>query len=211
MLRTTKEERLLGYITKKCLDNNVKIHYIPNKYVLTNGHKVSGYFHDKTKNDLSIRVASDRQDFIEVLAHEYCHLTQYLDGFFNDESIQFATHNYDEWLLEKAEYKDDVVDEMTKAFQYLEWENEGRTIKLMDFFNMDYDKSLYIKKANVYILSYEVIARHRKWPEVFRPYEFTPLLNMVSGANLIPKKDFGNLPKHFEEVFVESLYKNDFE
>ncbi len=72
---TDKEIRFVKWVKKQCRMYGVTCSLRNVKYLRLSGNiKCSGYFDDTTDKKPALVVAMNRQDWIEILVHEYCHL-----------------------------------------------------------------------------------------------------------------------------------------
>ena len=78
--RTDKEERFIKWVKQQCRKYGVKVKLKNVSYLRLSGNiRCSGYFDDADTDSPTLVVAMNRPDWIEILAHEYCHLTQWLE------------------------------------------------------------------------------------------------------------------------------------
>jgi len=155
---TAKEKRFVKYIKAKCKEHGVKCDLRKTKFLkLSENIKCSGYF-DETEPALV--VAMNRPDWLQILAHEYCHLTQWVDQC--DEWVNGCEGlvYVDDWLQGKR------VRNIKRYLGYsrdLELDNEKRTVALLKKWEFDLDIDEYIRKANAYVMFYNYIYHTRKW------------------------------------------------
>ena len=73
-----KEIRFIKWVKKQCKENGIKCDLRNVKYLKLSGNiRCSGYFDEESKQ---LVVAMNRPDWLGILVHEYCHLTQWTDG-----------------------------------------------------------------------------------------------------------------------------------
>jgi len=156
--RTAKETRFVKYVRKQCKLYGIKCDLRNTKYLKLSGNiQCSGYFDEQTK---VLAVAMNRADWIEILAHEYCHLTQWVEGCKEWKNGTTGVDKVDQWLSGKA------IRNIKKWLAYsrdLELDNEKRTVALMRKWGLNVDVDFYIKKANAYIQFYNYMYHSRKW------------------------------------------------
>ena len=156
--RTAKETRFVKYVRKQCKLYGIKCDLRNVKYLKLSGNiQCSGYF-DET--DMVLAVAMNRADWIEILAHEYCHLTQWVEGCKEWKTGTIGIDKVDQWLSGKA------IRNIKKWLAYsrdLELDNEKRTVALIQKWGLNVDVGFYIKKANAYIQFYNYMYHSRKW------------------------------------------------
>ena len=159
--RTDKEERFVRWVKKQCRKHGVKCKLKNVSYLRLSGNiRCSGYFDDATSDSPTLVVAMNRRDWVEILVHEYCHLTQWLD----QESIWTKAGDslplIDEWLS-GVEVPD--IEKHLGVARDLELDNEKRTVALIEKWGLNVDTKMYIKKANAYIQFYNYMYYSRKW------------------------------------------------
>jgi hypothetical protein len=156
--KTAKEQRFINMIKRNCKKYGIKCELRNVKYLKLSGNiKCSGYF-DET--DGKLVVAMNRRDWIEILAHEYCHLTQWIDGVSVYKLGGNAVSKVDEWLEGKN------IRSIKKWLGYardMELDNEKRTVALLTNWGFGLDLKLYVKKSNAYVQFYNYLYHSRKW------------------------------------------------
>lgn len=205
---------LLGHMMEELVEAGIEIHLHPAKRIASDdGGTISGGFSDEEK---LLEVAAKRDDWLLVLAHEYCHFKQWQDGIFDELEVIAAYSVFTPWLLKKRELPPEMLETFIRKMQWLEWENENRTIELLRQFRVDFDEEDYIKKVNIYLHSYELCRRTRKWHKKSL-YDVPELLELVSGDEIIGEEEWALLPEGFEALalpcyeFSESTGEDDHE
>lgn len=155
---TKKEQRFISWIKRQCKKHGIKCQLRNVSYLKIGGKiKCSGFF-DET--DGVLRVAMNRPDWIEILAHEYCHLTQWVDGIEVYRKGGNAVGKIDQWLEGKN------IRTITRWIGYardMELDNEKRTVALLKKWGFDVDVDLYIRKSNAYVQFYNYLGYTRRW------------------------------------------------
>ena len=94
--------------------------------------------------------------------HEYCHMTQWLDGIPLWKEAEEALSGMWDWLsgeeIENVEKSIDIARD-------LELDNEKRTVEMIKKWKLPIDVNEYIRKANAYVLFYNYLKKTRKWSE----------------------------------------------
>jgi hypothetical protein len=195
--RTDKEERFVRWVKKQCRKHGVKCKLKNVSYLRLSGNiRCSGYFDDATSDSPTLVVAMNRRDWVEILVHEYCHLTQWLD----QESIWTKAGDslplIDEWLS-GVEVPD--IEKHLGVARDLELDNEKRSVALMRKWNLDVDIGLYIQKANAYIQFYNYLGKTRRWSNpVNAPYGNETIRNAMPADFSMNYKKMG---KRLEKLF----------
>lgn len=191
---------LIGHMMKELVAAEVKLtFYAEKKFESSGGGMISGGFCDE---DQTIEVSAKRKDWLLIFAHEYCHFKQWQEGIFDDIEMIAAYSTFDSWLEGTRELPPKMLDGFIRKMQWLEMENEHRTLALLEEFNVDFDREEYIKKSNGYLLSYEFCKRIRKWHSKSL-YDDTGLVNLMRGDRLLKEKEFSTLPQGFEEIAIK--------
>ena len=150
--------KFINDIDKSCKANGYKLDLQNVRYIdIGDGSPSAGFFSEDLK---VVAVSLKAKDFIGILAHEYSHLTQYIE----DESLyNFYSVSYSkifEWLDGKR----------IKNIQFhldnclaLELDCEKRAVELMKTYELDVDLKDYIKRANAYMYFWKNLRFTRKW------------------------------------------------
>jgi hypothetical protein len=156
--RTQKELEFIQFVKAECKKYGVNCSLRNVNYVKLSGNIKCGGWFDETGPEL---VASlKRPDWIEILAHEYSHLTQWVENTKEWQAAMIAMPKVDDWLGGKnirniEKYLNDSRD--------LELDNEKRAVKLIKKWALDVDLDRYIRKANAYVQFYNWMKETRKW------------------------------------------------
>ena len=148
---------LVKHIKQECKNHNVTLKIGRGKTVKLDSLRVGGYFDSES---LILTAASKSTHFKTLLAHEYCHLTQYVDGFPLWDKCGDSLAK-----IEKYINGEDVpdIEEAIAISRDLELDNERRTTKLIEEYDLGIDTELYIKQSNAYILFYNYIVHSKRW------------------------------------------------
>ena len=159
--RTDKEERFIKWVKQQCRKYGVKVKLKNVSYLRLSGNiRCSGYFDDAETDTPTLVVAMNRPDWIEILAHEYCHLTQWLEK----QSIWFQAGDslpyIDEWLT-GTEVPD--IEHHLGVARDLELDNEKRAVQLIKQWGLPINTKIYTQKANAYVQYYNYLYYTRRW------------------------------------------------
>lgn len=149
-------------VRNACLENGIElllshgdVVYMPRK-----GVPVAGYFDERGK---VLAVAAGRSDWLQILAHEFSHLQQYVEGLFLIDGID-PYDELEDWYCGK----DLPLDHVAKCIDFAmacEHDAERRTVGLLCQYGMSSnDIKEYIRDANGYVLRHLYAKKHRKWP-----------------------------------------------
>lgn len=160
---TTSEKAFVDFVRSECKKHGVKIKLNNSKSLrlFDNGKivHVSGYF---SEEEMVIAVAKNHPHFVSTLAHEYCHLTQFVEqceAWTSMEKHDSSSKVWD-WLSGK---RVNNVKKHLVAVSKMELDNEKRTVKIMKQFGIEMDLSLYTQRANAYVFFYHHLYYTRKW------------------------------------------------
>lgn len=185
-----------AFVKAECRKEGVKCDLRNTQYVkISDSIKASGYF-DGTVPTLVCSMG--RGDSIEILVHEYSHLTQWREKIPLWVQSEKSMDLIDEWLSGK-EVKN--IEEHIKISRDLELDNEKRSVKIIKQFNLPINVENYIKKANSYIHFYNYMMISRRWcTPTTSPYTNKRLLEVMS-----PKfnMNYKKLSKKLEKIFTE--------
>lgn len=191
-----KEQDFIQYVKSRCKEHGVKCSLRNSKFVKMEGHvKCSGWFDEEVPE---LVVSMNRPDWIEILAHEYSHLTQFV------EQIPVWTEGVTSlpvvwaWLDGKDHPK---IDYHIDSAKELELDNEQRTVKIIQAFELNIDLDHYIKKANAYIMFYNWLKQTRRWSSPHNsPYKNQRLVDAMSSKF---NMNYNKMPKRIEKIFRE--------
>ena len=162
MSKNTNVENFIRYVESECKKHGVKVKEYKRRYIkLTDNVKCAGFFDDNTKPP-TLAYAKGREDYLELLVHEYCHMTQWLDKIPLWGIASKSNYIIGEWL-NGTEYSD-IANHIAIA-RNLELDNEIRASEMIEDYDLGVTKSEYIKTANAYIVYYNYLLISRKWSE----------------------------------------------
>lgn len=156
----------------------------------------SGYF-DGDSKVLAVATGRNESDWLGVMLHEYCHLTQWAES-------QALWHRYDEGMwgwLEGKRVRD--PEKAVRSVQALEEDCERRTIRLIQEIEAPVDLERYVRGANAYIHFHNTILETRKWyrPDVSPSDDET----ILAVANPTFDRDFTKTPKALREALLSCV------
>ena len=190
------DKEFIKHVEQECKKHNVKCILKNTKTVQLDGSsRCSGYFDEE-----SLVVAMNRPDAMQILVHEYCHLTQWVDQCeIWVHSTNYQSHDKLYRWLAGEDIKD--IEQAIAICRDIELDNEKRSVKMIKKFNLDIDIDLYIKKANAYIQFYNYLLISRRWCKPSNtPYKNNVLVEaMPIKFNMDYKKLSKKLLKIFEE------------
>jgi hypothetical protein len=191
-----KATEFIKYVKSECKKYGVVCDLRNTKYVKLSGNiKCSGYFDEEVPK---LVCSMNRPDALEILAHEFCHVTQWIDKIDLWDESGSSISLVDEWLGGKEVAN---IKKHLSVCRDLELDNEKRVIKLIKKFDLDIDADRYIKKANAYVFFYNHMANTRRWcTPKNSPYSNPRIIEKMPGYFM---KDYSVTPKKVHKVFVE--------
>ncbi len=169
----------------------------------------SGFFSDTDKK-LVVATKKDMDKWVGVLAHEFGHLMQYVEGApawtnLYLEGKDDSCSKFFNWLFDDLELHPELVDYHTNRLVELEFDAEKRSVEFIKEFDLPIDIPEYIQKANSYIWFYSVVKTQKKWCAKNKsPYDLKRVYS------LCPDKWVKN-PFKPSKKYIESCTKHCFE
>jgi len=190
-------DEFIKYVKQECKTHNIKCILKNTKTVkLTDDNdRCSGYFDEE-----HLVVAMNRPDALQILVHEYCHLTQWVEQCDTwIASVKNESHDKLYRWLAGEEVKD--IKKAINICRDLELDNEKRAIKMIKRFNLPIDIDIYIKKANAYVQYYNYLLISRKWCSPKNsPYKNNRLVELMSSKF---NMNYNKLTKKLLKAFTE--------
>lgn len=161
-------KQIIEKIRKDCEAHDISLFLVNEETVEINGIACSGVFDAKSR---SIRVATKKakQDWFEILMHEYCHMLQFVSNSkkFCDLSIFDTTITtlLDLWLDHKIELNEGQSLDIILKIIDMEKECEEMVVNLIHSEGLPIDTNRYTQKANAYLLSYLLVRTKRQWTD----------------------------------------------
>lgn len=159
-------EDFLEKVKKDCIKNDIKLFLHHEKYVVEEWGGCSGYF-DAENKMIVVATKKKKSDWLGVLAHEYCHMLQWL----RDVKVWTDCFHYgldtaeiiDLWLKGFVELTNEQKYNYIDRTIKLERDCEQRTVAVIEKYELPIEIDQYIKYANAYIGFYAAMAQYRKW------------------------------------------------
>lgn len=191
-----KAREFIKYVKEECKKYGIKCDLRRTKYVRLPGKMAcSGYFDE---GEMELVCSMNRPDSLEILAHEFAHVTQWKDQIDLWKKADVSIPKVDEWLM--GEDVPDIKKHLAVS-RDLELDNEKRAVKIIKKFSLDIDIDQYIKKANCYIHFYNRMLATRKWCAPYNsPYSNKRLIKQMPAHF---RMNYNKLPKRIEQVYIE--------
>ena len=192
-------KKLLADVAAKCVENKIELR-ITNTHAVTVDDEIitSGYF-----DDTSLVVAGGKKDWVDVLAHESCHMDQFLEReplyMHSDNSL----NDLDGWLAGKEISNTTLIKKISHIIE-MELDCEKRTVRKLKKYKIYSDTTKYIKEVNAYLFGYWATFRDRVWCPF--PYNNKKIVNKMPGK-FLPLKSYCNPVNSFLEYFPHEVRK----
>lgn len=194
---TQQELAFVNHVKKECRSRKVKFDLRKRSgYLRLSGNiKCSGYFDGDFKE---LVVAAKRKDWVEILVHEYGHLTQWAEQCKEWVACGGTIDHVERWLSgERVKH----VFNHIRSLRDLELDNEKRSVELIKRFDLPVDTKRYIKKANGYVYFYTWMMKTRRWSGLDNsPYSNE---NIISAMPEEFQENYENVPDYVAKVFKE--------
>jgi hypothetical protein len=191
-----KVENFIQHVKDECKKEGVKCDLRNTRHVkISDNIKASGYFDESVP---TLVCSMNRPDAIEILVHEYGHLTQWVDDTPLWKSVEISMPILDDWLA-GTEHPD--IAKHIGNCRDLELDNEKRAVNIIKKFELPIDIPRYRKKANSYVMFYNYMLISRRW--------CTPKNSPYSNKRVIEampdrfSMNYAKLPKKIEKIFTE--------
>ena len=196
---TKKTKLFIDHIKAECEKYGVTLQLRHVKYLkISNSIKCSGYFDE---SDRTIVCATNTRNWLEILVHEYAHMTQWLDDCREWSKMvkKDSVSKMDMWLsgYEVKDYKKHI-----DIVKYLELDNEKRSVQIIKKFGLEIDIDDYIRKANAYVQFYNHIKTTRRWSKPHNsPYTNKMVIGQMSNTF---RMNYRKMSKKVSLVFEKS-------
>jgi hypothetical protein len=201
MKLSKNDKAFIQHVKDECKRLGVKTHIKDVKYVkLSPSIRCSGYFYDGEDEGVRpvLACSMGKPDGLQILVHEYCHLTQWQDGIKIWKEYNTKAFKVDEWL------EGTNIRNIKKYMQIaidLELDNERRSVKMMRKWGLSIDTKKYTKAANAYLQFYNWMLQTRKWSKPTNsPYANKRIVAAMPDSF---RMDYTKLPKRLEKLYKE--------
>jgi len=185
------------------INYKVNINLLRTKQLVMSGDlKCLGYF--DLPATFAVAMKSSQKDWFQIFVHEYCHFRQWIDKapVFIDVDNIHGMSNYDSWLEHKKDLTKKQIIACTRGCQALELDCEKRVVKIIKDYDLPFNIPQYIQKANVYVLFYNYVMKHRKWYTKISPYKSKEVLETVPNMWL---KSYKKMTKEYENAITNHV------
>lgn len=168
---------------------------------------VNGFFTHVPKPVYGMAVGKPKEEYEEILYHEYCHMRQwierspcYIESFVTD-TIDICDL-MDLWTEGHIELNEEQKADYTRRSIAVELDCEQRTEKLLVEVGATMNVAEYVQRANSYVLFYHMIAKYRQWYKTGNEPYFNEGVWRQMPENF-DTLDYDRFPKEFEDLYIE--------
>ncbi len=175
-------DAFVDFVKSECRSHRVSFKEYKRSYVKMGSMKCGGFFDDGTDGRYvkkpTLAYAKGSESAAELLVHEYCHMTQWLDAIPLWRAANDSMGSVDDWLGGKEV---ENIEECLNNARDIELDNEIRAVGMIRKWELPIDIPLYTRKANSYIQFYNYMKESRSWYKPGRaPYSIPEILEVVS-------------------------------
>lgn len=178
------KQKLIADIVLSCVKNKIIFIMSDKDYVMADGIKCSGYY-----DDTVLSIATGKEDWIDVLVHESCHMDQSLEKIDIWSKGDSGIRKIDKWLKNNKAYSDKSIKTAFRDTVLLELDCEKRTVKKFKKYKVPLDEKNYIKKCNAYLFSYWGSYRAKKW--ILFPYNNPKIVSKMP-SKFLSKEEYND-------------------
>jgi hypothetical protein len=189
----------VAYVKRMCKLHKVELMLSPSRTVVitdTFSTDCSGYFDDVDKV-LAVACGKPFEQWIEILIHEYSHMEQWL----HDERWSSWTDSCGElwaWLDKEKIMNNSQLKGVLDGMIELERDCEVRALNTIAKWNLPVNKSRYKRKANLYLYSYRLMPKLKKFPTGI--YDNEHIVSMCPSRML---KKYDKVPENIEKAILD--------
>lgn len=194
-------KKVVANIIEECYRNKIGLLLSSTRAVTIEGelNSCSGFF-DPDEGMINVAIKKPIKEWFLILLHEFNHSKQWMEG------IDFGDDNsFWEWLDGKKELSKTQIKKLVNEIVKLELDCEKRTVETIKKYpELKIDVEDYIKKSNIYLYFYAIVAKNRIWYSDL-PYNDLRIKKIVPNKFM---KNYWNVPEGFEDIVKEYQYKS---
>ncbi len=160
---------------------------------------------------LMVATKRPRWQWISTLAHELCHVCQWLEcepTYYGTKKMPGvdASCFLDEWLIFETEFSKRTIKRAAQLTVDCELDNEKRTVRMIKKFKLPVDEKRYIQSANSYLFFHQVMFENRTW---YNTKMFDPAVLDHMPDYFLPDASYkiGRMPREYVE-YLEGIVIN---
>lgn len=188
--------QFIKFVKAECEANGIKLKLKRTNYIVASKSiRCSGYFDEVTKE---LVVARKNPHWLEILVHEFAHLTQWKDNCKEWRNLGDSITKVDDWLAGK---KVKYVKKALGRVRDLELDNEKRSTKIIKDWGLPIDIKEYTQKANAYVQFYNWMYFTRRWCSVKNSPTKNP--EVYKQMPTIFRMDYKNMSEKYFKIFEQ--------
>jgi hypothetical protein len=146
----------------------------------------------------ALAVAMKNPTALEILVHEYAHMTQWMDGIILWHAAGDSLGKLGDWL-DGRRVRD--INDHIDMIRELELDNEKRSVRIIKAWNLPIDTGKYIQRANTYIHFYNWLKETRRWSRPTNsPYKNPRVISAMSSKF---NMNYTKLSPRIRKIFAE--------
>lgn len=188
----------IGKAIRDLAEAGITVQLVSKTRLLSNNQPFAGYF-DETTSMLEVATDKPEIEWFSIFVHEYCHFLQYEDGVFAAYKPDVWA-DFTAWHQKTRRLPKDQAKKYCRIIQLVELDAERRSVELIKRHDLPIDLDTYIKGANSYVWSYNMVLKHRQWPKKTPITE--PEILELCPTELIAAPTV-RMPKGYEKKYLE--------
>ena len=160
---------------------------------------------------LMVATKRPRWQWLGTLAHELCHVMQWLEcepTYYGTQKMPGADASafLDEWLEFETEFPKRTIRRAVQLTVDCELDNEKRSLRMLKKFKLPVDEKRYIQAANSYLFFHQVMFENRTW---YNKKMFDPQVLDHMPDHFLPDASYkiGKMPREYVE-YLEAIVIN---
>lgn len=192
--------------------HNVELQLIPQSIVGLpddSSYECAGFFTEHPDLILCVATGKPRNDWLPVLAHEYSHFRQWVDG-----SEVWQSNIYegvdgegliDNWIHHRIELHPKKLEEYVITTLGVELDAEKRAVEYIKGFALPIEEQEYIQRANASLMYYGFIPQIRRWFD-YNPFEIKEVYSEMP-PGFLAQDDYLDLPQYYVDLYNQYCFK----
>lgn len=206
-------EAFINHVEADTRSHGIELRFVPSSIVSLPddpAYECAGYFIAYPQKLLVVATNKSRDEWLSVLAHEYSHFRQWVDG----ASVWHENHVkgldgeawLDDWINRRVELDEHEVHSFMRSALHVELDAEVRALEYIRGFALPLCTEMYAKKANASLYYYSIIPKTRRWFDV-NPFDIEPLYSKMP-SDLMSRQEYVDIPEYYEQIYREHCFKD---
>lgn len=191
------------FVRRECKRHKVKLTLIHEEKLYDDNMTCGGYFTDDPA-ELAVATKVIHKDFLSLLAHEYSHMTQWI----NKSPYFVGYKRFDKWdILDRwingEDFKKNTVKRSINMVRDCELDCERRTVEVIKEHNLPIDIEEYCQRASAYIYFHNFMRITRKWEYKLIPSDIPGIVNKMPTTL---DGDYSKTPRKIMNLFKKYMH-----